>query len=104
MRTTCPRSFGLNTLPSILQQLTVFLQQLPDDAHPVVFNQDLVGFFTSIPVYRIFNAVRWAVIEYCMHRRQTLTVSLCQRIFGNFGVDVRKRLQNALSSSTLQTL
>ena len=66
MRATCPRSFGLNTLPSILQQLTQFFQLLPDDAHPVVFKQDLVGFFTSIPVFRILNAVRWAVNEYSM--------------------------------------
>ena len=48
--------------------MTVFLQQLPDDADPVVYNQDLVGFFTSIPVFRILNlnAVRWAVTEYCL--------------------------------------
>ena len=58
LRSVCPRSFGLDTLPSILQKLTVFLQQLPDDADPVVYNQDLVGFFTSIPVFRILNAVR----------------------------------------------
>ena len=49
LRCVCPRSFGLDTLPSILQKMTVFLQQLPDDADPVVYNQDLVGFFTSIP-------------------------------------------------------
>ncbi|OLP97238.1 hypothetical protein AK812_SmicGene20478 [Symbiodinium microadriaticum] len=66
MRATCPRSFGLHTFPSILQQLTEFLQMLPDDAHPIVFNQDLVGFFTSIPVFRILNAVKWAVNEYSM--------------------------------------
>eukprot|EP00439_Symbiodinium_sp_Y106_P070309 s106_g12.t1 len=66
LRSVCPRSFGLDTLPSILQKLTVFLQQLPDDADPVVCNQDLVGFFTSIPVFRILNAVRWAVTEYCL--------------------------------------
>ena len=64
LRSVCPRSFGLDTLPSILQKMTVFLQQLPDDADPVVYNQDLVGFFTSIPVFRILNAVRWAVAEY----------------------------------------
>ena len=29
LRSACPRSFGLDTLPSILQKLTVFLQQLP---------------------------------------------------------------------------
>ena len=57
LRCVCPRSFGLDTLPSILQKMTVFLQQLPDDADPVVYNQDLVGFFTSIPVFRILNAV-----------------------------------------------
>ena len=44
----------------------MFLQQLPDDADPVVYNQDLVGFFTSIPVFRILHAVRWAVTEYCL--------------------------------------
>ena len=66
LRSVCPRSFGLDTLPSILQKLTVFLQQLPDDADPVVYNQDLVGFFTSIPVFRILHAVRWAVTEYCL--------------------------------------
>ena len=32
----------------------------------MVFNQDLVGFFTSIPVVRILNAVKWAVNEYSM--------------------------------------
>ena len=46
LRCVCPRSFGLDTLPSILQKMTMFLQQLPDDADPVVYNQDLVGFFT----------------------------------------------------------
>ena len=66
LRSVCPRSFGLDTLPGILQKLTVLLQQLPDDADPVVYNQDLVGFFTSIPVSRILNAVRWAVTEYCL--------------------------------------
>ena len=29
LRCVCPRSFGLDTLPSILQKMTVFLQQLP---------------------------------------------------------------------------
>ena len=40
LRCVCPRSFGLDTLPSILQKMTVFLQQLPDDTDPVVYNQD----------------------------------------------------------------
>ena len=84
MRATCPRSFGLNTLPSILQQLTQFFQLLPDDAHPVVFNQDLVGFFTSIPVFRILNAVRWAVNEYSMLQKSdvdsiTFSVNLLEQ-------------------------
>ena len=39
-------------LAGILQQLTLYLQQLPDDARAVVYNQDLVGFLTSIPVFR----------------------------------------------------
>ena len=50
----------------------MFLQQLPDDADPVVYNQDLVGFFTSIPVSRILSAVRWAVAEYCLIKKVDL--------------------------------
>ena len=50
------RSIGLNTLPGILQRLTVILPQLPDDASAVVFNQDCIGVFTSIPAFRILNA------------------------------------------------
>ena len=72
LRCVCPRSFGLDTLPSILQKMTMFLQQLPDDADPVVYNQDLVGFFTSIPVSRILSAVRWAVAEYCLIKKVDL--------------------------------
>ena len=66
LRTTCPRSFGFNTY-SILQQLTEFFLQQPfEDAPAVVYNQDLVGLFTSIPVFRILSAIRWAISESCL--------------------------------------
>ena len=78
LRITCPRSFDLNTLPSILQLLTSYLQELPDDAAAVVYNQDLVGFLTSIPVFRILNAVPWAVNEFCILKNvEKATVSFC---------------------------
>ncbi|OLP78312.1 hypothetical protein AK812_SmicGene41517 [Symbiodinium microadriaticum] len=102
MRATCPRSFGLHTLPSILQQLTEFLQMPPDDAHPVVFNQDLVGFFTSIPVFRILNAVRWAVNEYSMLQKTDIDNITFLSTFENktpsfeYGVVVHDELLNVL--------
>ena len=86
LRASCPRCFGFNTLPSILQQLTEFLQQLPDDPSAFVHNQDVVG-FTSIPVFRMLNAVRWAVNEYCLCKNidvQTASAS----------VDLREQDQN----------
>ena len=110
MRATCPRSFGLHTLPSILQQLTEFLQMPPDDAHPVVFNQDLVGFFTSIPVFRILNAVRWAVNEYSMLQKTDIDNITFLSTFENktpsfeYGVVVHDELLNVLCLYIFLTL
>ena len=56
-----PGTFGLATLPEMMFALQRFLSALPDDADLLVVNQDLVGFFTSIPVERILQAVRWMV-------------------------------------------
>ena len=91
----CPRSFGLNTLPGILQQLTSLLKQPPDDARAVAYNQDLVGFFTAIEVFRILNAVRWGFNEYCILKNvdtYTYTLLLSLLIFAkkiqNYAADV----------------
>ena len=43
-----------------------------------------MGFFTSIPVFRILNAVRWAVNEYCV-----LQKSDADRIY--FSVNLREQ-------------
>ena len=57
IRDVCPQSFGLLTLPHMLKQLTTFLQNLPVDFDPELHNQDLIGFFTSMPVNRILSSV-----------------------------------------------
>ena len=48
-----PRSYGIQTFPQMVQSLIQFLEQYPDDQQLRTYNQDLVGFFTSIPVERI---------------------------------------------------
>ena len=51
LRSVCPRSFALDTLPSILQKLTVFLQRLPDDADPIgvlSFTIKIFGWFLYV--------------------------------------------------------
>ena len=48
------------------------MQQFPDDQVPMVYNQDLVGFFTSIPVGRILQSVQWLIDRYLVKRKDEL--------------------------------
>ena len=68
----CPQSFGLQTFPQILQALRSFLHDLPEDFDPATHNQDLVGFFTSIPVSRILSSVQEVIHRYCDQQRVDL--------------------------------
>ena len=52
-----PGSFGLQTLPGIFQELHAFLCGAPTDIHLRQHNQDLVGFFTSLPIEQIMESV-----------------------------------------------
>ncbi|CAE7296429.1 unnamed protein product [Symbiodinium natans] len=65
VRDVCPDSFGLDTLPVMLQKLSAFLHQAPEDFEALSFNQDLVGFFTSIPVDRILQSIDAIISRYC---------------------------------------
>ena len=83
----CPGSFGCTNLPAILMKLTHFLQNFPDDAQPAVHNQDLVGFFTSIPVERILSAIQWLINGYAMtamKRKADISTAL-------FSVDLKEK-------------
>ena len=53
----------------MLTQLTTFLRNLPVDFDPEVHNQDLIGFFTSIPVSRILSSVSEVVQRYISKHR-----------------------------------
>ena len=68
----CPESFGCTRLPQIMNSLARFMQQFPDDQAPVVYNQDLVGFFTSIPVDRILQSVQCFIDRYLVKRNDDL--------------------------------
>ena len=54
-----PSSFGLQTFPTMMNQVVSFFQHIADDCQLECYNQDLVGFFASIPVHRIMDAVDW---------------------------------------------
>eukprot|EP00439_Symbiodinium_sp_Y106_P006485 s8883_g1.t1 len=86
IRVVCPQSFGLLTLPHMLTQLTTFLQNLPVDFDPEVHNQDLIGFFTSIPVSRILSSVSEVVQLYISkHRGDIQTDAFSVRLCSGFG-------------------
>ena len=59
-----PGSFGLQTLPEIFQELRACLGNAPIDIHLQQHNQDLVGFFTSLPTERIMESVNHLVTQY----------------------------------------
>ena len=57
MKDVFPHSFGNATLPQMFSSLHSFLSDTPFEHHLLQSNQDLVGFFTSIPADRIHDAV-----------------------------------------------
>ena len=68
----CPDSFGCTRLPQIMNSLATFMQEFPDDQEQIVYDQDLVGFFTSIPVDRILKSVQWLIDRYLAKRNNDL--------------------------------
>ena len=59
-----PGSFGLQTLPEIFQELHALLRSAPIDIHLQQHNQDLVGFFTSLPIEQIMESVNHLATQY----------------------------------------
>ena len=59
-----PGSFGPQTLPELFQELHAFLRGAPIDIHLQQHNQDLVGFFTSLPIEQIMGSVHHLVTQY----------------------------------------
>jgi len=58
LQSCMPNTFGLQSLQQIFSNLQQFLTHIPPDAELTVHNQDLAGFFTSIPAQRIMHSVR----------------------------------------------
>ena len=59
-----PGSFGFQALPDIFKNLHAFLREADEDVFLHQQNQDLVGFFTSLPVSQILEAVEDLVSQY----------------------------------------
>ena len=59
-----PGSFGFQALPDIFKNLRAFLREADEDVFLHQQNQDLVGFFTSLPVSQILEAVEDLVNQY----------------------------------------
>ena len=83
-RETLPFSFGLLTFPAMMNNITNFFQNVAADCELVCFNQDLVGFFTSIPVPRIIAAVNWMLQQFMLKydidpAKYTFSVSLREK-------------------------
>ena len=64
MKDVFPHSFGNATLPQMFSSLHSFLSETPLEHHLLQSNQDLAGFFTSIPADRIHDAVHWMLQRY----------------------------------------
>lgn len=59
-----PDAFGHAALPQIFISLHQYLHQVPLDIDMVVHNQDLAGFFTSIPATRIIATLTTLIDTY----------------------------------------
>ena len=49
-----------------MNQIVQFFQNVAEDCEVECYNQDLVGFFTSIPVSRIMEAVDWMLQQFML--------------------------------------
>eukprot|EP00439_Symbiodinium_sp_Y106_P037151 s1228_g4.t1 len=68
----------------MMNDIIRFFQNVADDCELVCFNQDLVGFFTSIPVPRIVAAVDWMLQQFMLKydtdpAKYTFSVSLREK-------------------------
>ena len=59
-----PNSYGHQSLPEIFRGLHHFLSNVDEDVELKEFNQDLVGFFTSLPTDQIMVAVNHLIDSY----------------------------------------
>ena len=65
-RETLPYSFGLQTFPAMMSQIVRFFESIAEDCQLACYNQDLVGFFTSIPVSRVMEAAEWMLQQFML--------------------------------------
>ena len=68
-----PGSLGLQTLPESVEELHTFLCNAPTDIHLQQHNQDLVGFFTSLPIEQIMESVNHLVKQHAARQNAGLT-------------------------------
>jgi len=76
LQVTWPHHFGELRTPVNWKTLHEFLASCPDDSELLLFNQDLVGFFTSLPIPRIEHAVSCLLNDYCIHTSQVFDAAV----------------------------
>eukprot|EP00439_Symbiodinium_sp_Y106_P057401 s2246_g8.t1 len=59
-----PNSYGHQSLPEIFQGLHQYLSNVDEDIELLEFNQDLVGFFTSLPTDQIMQTINHLIDSY----------------------------------------
>lgn len=83
-RQTYPHTFGHSDLPTNFQQLQRFFEHMDLDAQLTVHNQDLAGFFASIPADRILTAIQDMLTTYTNLYPHTTDIT-------TFSINIRER-------------
>ena len=69
LQTCMSKTFGLQSLQQIFHKLQTFFHNAPADLDLAIYNQDLAGFFTSIPADRILHALARLLKQYQQQHR-----------------------------------
>ena len=69
LQTCMSKTFGLQSLQQIFHKLQTFFHNAPADLDLAIYNQDLAGFFTSIPAGRILHALARLLKQYQQQHR-----------------------------------
>ena len=97
IRLVWPEAVGLATTPQLWKSLHGFLHRIPPTVHLAEVNDDLVGFFNSVPRQQILDFIRTGSIHSifrCVSRRDP-TVS--QRGLANHGPEVQSTFAFCMS-------
>jgi len=76
LREVWPHQLGQQSVPQICNTIHSAFREIPEEVHVQFLNDDLVGFFNSVPQDRLLNAVRALIVAWKDRHPGDLSISV----------------------------